>query len=196
MSVDVEGVLERHLRLDDKVHPRVGVREGNDVGRFRLVVLPTRDVEERGVRPVSDLADSVQCPAEDGAVGSGEGRWAGGKGADLRREAVGVDGCGDDGDQRGGRLVGAGVRDGDGLRGWQGGRGAGVGDHAVGDATETVVGVFAARTDHGTEPVGGDGLVGFDDHVVALADVDFYAACGVWGDGHEIGGDNSHCVVV
>ena len=121
MSVDVERVFHGHLGFDDEEDPGVGRGEGDDVGGGGLVADADGSVEESGVRPVDHFADAVQGPAEDGAVRGSDSGMARREGFHLGGEGAGVDGCGDDGDEGGGWLVGAGVGDGGGFASWEGG---------------------------------------------------------------------------
>lgn len=156
------------------------------VGRVRGVVCHHLH-DGRGL-PVELEAAAVEGPLEPGAAG-GEAELLQGDLAD------GADVEGDAGDEAGGGLVVAGLRGGDdALRGRVGGAGGVVADDA-GDVIGVGVGGAGAHP-LSAEPVVAGGLVGLDNHVVALADADGDGVGDEGLNGDEVVGDDGEVVAV
>ncbi|TKW55332.1 hypothetical protein CTA1_12764 [Colletotrichum tanaceti] len=188
VAVQVDGVRDGEGGLDDEVDPLVGLVELDD----GLLLLPglvaVDDGLEGRVAPVDEHAGAVEVPLEEAGLVLADG-------AGLELVPVGGrDGLGHVGDEVV-RLVVAAVL----VEVAGGGRdvdGAGVGDDAPDVVDSGVVG--AGRLGDGADPegVGGGGLVGVDDDVVALAHGDVEHGGLVGDDGDEVGGDDLHGVVV
>lgn len=188
VTVKVDGVRDGQSGLDDEVDPLVCLGELDN----SIIGLPAGgavdDLEERRVGPVDEHGGAVEVPLEEtsGVLADGGG---------LEVVPVGViDRLGEVGDEVVGLIVArVGVVVG---RGGGGADGAGVGDDTL-DVVGAVV-VRAGSLGDGAHPevVGGVGLVGSDDDVVALAHAHVEDGGGVGRDGDKVGSDDSHGVVV
>lgn len=182
--------------LDDPVGPGVGVGQRDQVHVWRVGVVGVQRELQRGLVPGDFDGGEVQVPLEQRLLGlvldDGE--------ADVQsrglRDRVVVRHV--ELDVGGELVVGVvAVRAGRGVGSGRVGGGGRVGAH-VGEDGECVAVqiVAAAALGDGVEPVAVDGLVGVDDHVVALADTHEEPFRAVRVDGDKVGRDDGEVVAV
>ena len=190
MAVEMDGVGKRHWGLDDDVHPllELGDLDGEVAGVAGDRVVPV-DAAEGGVAPLGLEGVAVESPFVEV-----------GRGGDFADEDVLVDFGGlragvhgDDGDELFVGFVDAFVFVLAAYGVW--GAGEAVVVHDAFDVAR-VVELGAGLLVVGAHPVVAWFLIGFDEDVVALADVDVEDVGLVGHDGDKVGGDDGELVAI
>lgn len=197
MTVKVNGVRDRGSGgelLDEVIIPTTGGEEREDVHFADVVGITVLDVGEGGTAPVDVDVGVVDGPYHDRVlIGEEDSR----RDVDVEAFRRLVEGpAGDVLDPVRGHVGGFSTAVGG--QGPCGGVGIRCGDGIIRPhgATDEIIRGETVRRGLRTEPVVARGLIGGDDHIVSLTDVDEEPLCGKGLDGDKVGGHDVHGVTI